>query len=60
MRASLACYSDHDDIDRLAAGLAHLTAAPPPFTYRLDPDGQFNPDTRPGWLSPRLSALLDH
>lgn len=58
LRASLGCYSDVDDVERLAAGLAAIAKEPAPWTYQLDAEGQFTPDTRPGWLPPRLRELL--
>lgn len=58
LRASLGCYSGADDVERLAAGLAAIAKEPGPWTYRLDAEGQFSPDTRPGWLPPRLRELL--
>ncbi|MEZ5408017.1 MAG: aminotransferase class V-fold PLP-dependent enzyme [Acidimicrobiales bacterium] len=58
LRASLGCYSDVDDVDRLAAALVAIAKEPSPWPYRLGDDGQFSPDTRPGWLPPRLQELL--
>ncbi len=58
LRASLGCYSDIDDVERLAGALCAIAKEPSPWPYRLDPEGQFTPDTRPGWLPPRLAELL--
>jgi len=58
LRASLGCYSDLDDVERLAAAVGAIAKEPGPWAYRLDADGQFTPDTRPGWLPPRLRELL--
>ena len=58
LRASLGCYSDTDDVERLAAALQAIAKEPGPWAYRLDADSQFTPDARPGWLPPRLRELL--
>ncbi len=58
LRASLGCYSDLNDIDRLAAAVGAIAKESSLWTYQLDAEGQFNPTTRPGWLPPRLRELV--
>jgi cysteine desulfurase/selenocysteine lyase len=58
VRASLGCYSDHHDLDRLLTGLAEIVERPPCRPYALDAGSQFVPDGHAPWLPPRVRALL--
>ncbi|MGF1596604.1 MAG: aminotransferase class V-fold PLP-dependent enzyme [Acidimicrobiales bacterium] len=58
VRASLGCYSDVDDVERLVEGLTAVAAGGPSIDYRLDAEGQFAPAGAEAWVPPQLRSLL--
>ncbi|MGB5756108.1 MAG: aminotransferase class V-fold PLP-dependent enzyme [Acidimicrobiales bacterium] len=57
VRASLACYTEASDVDRLLDAVREICANPATFNYRLDAENQFVPNDHAEWLPPELQHL---